>query len=508
MSKKLSERIFDYYKLNDASPTMFSVDGTRVKKDKFFEKFILGEEELALSHAEIAQYTTRKHQFVSRLTEALEKRIHSRDKAQRVVSTQGMYPTTLEEDEIELGNLMPFINFAKSDQRFIYNTVTREVSDLDFENWLRMHPPSEREALVANVRIARIVYNPYSMEPYWSEMVKGVGKVAHVNTHSTPLWRDVKIDNPECPDDIKEFLVHLFPIKKDRDYVIYWLRASIIDRNETYLVLNGAKGLGKNVLVESILMPLVGESNFKVAPESLLNGNFNAVLRNSRAIFMDEVKMDSKEQRQKLKRYINTNQTIENKGKDADKTEETFASFVIANNDIGDVNIEYDDRRFSVPTLTAVPLKKIWSTSKINSFANKYKDEDGAIAQFGHWLLNTDIGTEYDRNSVLTSDHFYKLVYESLKEWQKVVCEVIFSKDKSEYTIVDFKKKYGEIYGREEKSKFRAGHKRLADFLKNYRHDGEDLLGTVEKRGTLVVVIPSSAFNPEAIEGDDVEDML
>ncbi len=505
--KKLSDRVLDRFKVEDVSKCYFKIDGAKVKKDVFFEQYVLGN--IPLNNEEFNKYHERKAQYANRLVTVLENKCSRDERARYIELASGMYPVSLEEDEIELGNLMPFINFAKSDQKFIYNIVTREVSDLDFDNWLRMHPAGEREALVDNVRIAKIVYNPYSMEPYWSEKLKGVGKVAHVNTHSSPEWRSIQVDSPKCPDDIKEFLRHLFPIKSDREYVIYWLRAAIIDRNETYLVLNGAKGLGKNVLVESILMPLVGESNFKVAPESLLNGNFNAVLRNSRAIFMDEVKMDSKEQRQKLKRYINTNQTIENKGKDADKTEETYASFVIANNDIGDVNIEYDDRRFSVPALTTVALKKIWTTTEINKFANKYKEDDEAIAEFGHWLLNTTIGAEYDRNSVLTSSHFYKLVYESLKEWQKVVCEVIFSKEKSEYVIADFKKKYGEIYGREEKSKFRAGYKRLADFFKNYRHEGEDTLGTVEKKGTVVVVVPNEKFNPEKLEvNEEVDDLL
>ena len=92
----------------------------------------------------------------------------------------------------------------------------------------------------------------------------------------------------------------------------------------------------------------IGETNHVMAPVGWDKSYFNSWLGENQLILFDEAKVKTdghNENVNKLKRIINDSQNIEKKGKDADKTQQNFASFFITqNNGTKNFKLEMDNR--------------------------------------------------------------------------------------------------------------------------------------------------------------------
>jgi hypothetical protein len=256
-------------------------------------------------------------------------------------------------------------------------------------------------------------------------------------------------------------------------------------RCETYLVLNGAKGIGKNLFSENFCKPLMGTHNHKVAQPSALESNFNALLKDCRMIVFDEFRIDTPEKINKLKRYVNEEQMIEEKGKDVDASQKTFNSFIISNNDMADMKIAWDERRFSVMELTKKKLRDEWNSAKIQEFLDMCKDQH-AMKQIGYWLMYRQ--PRYTKFDAFKRKHFYDLCYTSFSEWQKIIIDFAVSKTYTEITNADLKKEYRK---RTESTRL-PSYARVKDFVENYRHEGEYSLGEVYKQAQDVWILSLS----------------
>ena len=95
------------------------------------------------------------------------------------------------------------------------------------------------------------------------------------------------------PSTFIEFMQHLIPIKKDREYLLRWI-ATLIAKPEvriTYSVLltSETHGRGKTTLADAILRPLVGEDNTSFPNEEQMASRFNGWVAERRLAVVNEI---------------------------------------------------------------------------------------------------------------------------------------------------------------------------------------------------------------------------
>lgn len=479
---RLGQKLLDDFRLTFLKRDV-KVNGHSVRKDQFYSHFGRNlVKELELESKFYPAYPSDKDQ--ARIFETILEAVESEKKEQ----AKSKFETDIPASRPQV-NYIPVVDILRNEKHLI-NPVTRELSTMDYDVYTSTLMPEERTALIQSTRVARFEYDPYNLESLNLIPFENY-EVLRVNLYSPPQWRLNEDPKSVCPELIDRTLKHLFPTEESQTFVLDWLYHLLVDRNETYLVLNGPKGIGKGIFA-NLVRALVGRNNYTEAPESLLDGHFNSALDKKRAIVLDEIKVD-KSKHTKLKRYINKYQNIEKKGKDAEKITETYNSFIITNNDETDMYLEFDDRRFSVPDLTGGNLLKALDKEEIKHLDQQLEIEDSEIiTEFGYWLFNRG-AIENDQFSIIRGEKFYSLVYTSLRNWQKfLVNELLENRGQD----IPMSKLRTLAQTSEEAARFPANDKKVEDFLRNYKHMGEMHLGHMEYRKDDAYILP----------GDKIED--
>jgi hypothetical protein len=375
-------------------------------------------------------------------------------------------------------DLIPFISIENAKLLMFYNKNTGEILPLDYATYERTEDKDHRTPLVRAI----IKFNPYRPESIYVAETDYGKECTHLNTFKRPEWqlpRELTVEERplfcKLPESVNSFMCHLFPDKDCREFVYDWLHHALAKRCETYLVLNGAKGIGKGLFTDHLCRALIGKDNFVIAPPGALESNFNALLKDKRMIAFDEFKIDDEDKINKLKRYINRDQTIEHKGVDIGKTIETFNSFVISSNSLDDMRISWDDRRFSVADISETKLNEVWTKEQINALIEELEPTSKTMQEFGYWLLYRN--TRDNEFGVYKGKHFYKLCYSSLPEWSRVVIDEVLSAKSDTIDDAQLKMAYKES---NPNGRFPSPHK-VEDFLKNYKHEGKHYLGEFKR---------------------------
>ncbi len=360
-------------------------------------------------------------------------------------------------------------------EEFLINVETMYITDLNVSTW-RGALTKTMEGMFAQVPIAEIVYDPYNIKAMDISEREGV-KIRRVNTYTPPAWRfhpDPR--NTTIPILFDRVLNHLFT-KDMKEYILDWMHFALVSRNETYLVLNGSKGIGKGVFC-SICTCVLGKKHFAKADRNFLNSPFDSILKDNRLIFLDECKT-TKENHTVLKDMINVLQNVHKKHHDANKTIKTYNSFIINNNDITDMYIEHDDRRFSVADFKT---GKDLDTEFVNDLGTLLKeidkDDSPTIRQMGYFLLRRK--PNHPLNHPYKGDRFWEVVRSSLSEWKK------FLLDKAEeggetYRITELRKKFQEAHG--QRAAFPTNFDKFNHFLTTFRRRDGKRIGDVVKHG-------------------------
>lgn len=464
------------------------VDGHAIRRGQFYEKYgreIVKDLELEGQFYPSYPSDTKQAQIFEKLLSDIEyeKAKHAKEK----------YMTDIPESKPNV-TYIPAIDIMTS-EKYLINPETKELSELKYDAYLQTLHPEERSIFVGTARLALFQYDPYdlttlSLVPFESY------EVLRVNLYNPPAWRLCSNPHSPCPPLVAKTLKHLFPDQESRTFVLDWLYHLLISRNETYLVLNGRKGVGKGIFAK-LVRALVGRNNYTEAPESLLDSQFNSALDQKRAIVLDEIKVD-KAKHTKLKRYINKYQNIEKKGKDAEKIIETYNSFIITNNDETDMYLEFDDRRFSVPDLTSKNLTESLDKDQIKELDHLLEEEDSELVRdFGYFIFNRG-AKEHDQFSTVKGEKFYGLVYTSLRHWQKFLVEELLETRASE---IPLNKLRNIAQTSDENIKFPLNEQKIEDFLNNYKHHGDLVLGVVFKKG-------KESYIRVGNSGDDKEGLL
>lgn len=395
-------------------------------------------------------------------------------------------------DKIEGGHDVPLARFPtdnyipimdrESDKEnvLLYCKTLRKLSGDSFEVYKKALTQDEKAILYTDImRYAIFRYDPYDLRPHYPIEHDGM-KSLKVNLYVPPKWRLEKLPEdykPELPRKIRDFFEHLFPDDEVRAIVYHWIHIALLERNETALVLNAAKGVGKGLLNE-LLSALVGEDNSNLVQESFFTSQFNSVLLNHRLLLIDEKRI-TKSEHTRLKRYMNDTQTVEMKGVDVRKKQSTYNNFLITSNDVSDMYIEFDDRRFTVVETTDSPLLDIWSEKEITAFNEEIKENKEMIRDFGHWIIEHGRIEGRGTTEVHRGPRFYHLVYNSLREWQKFILDKIIEEGLPSFTLKQLRKDYK----REVSERGRLPNiTKITDFLENYLHEGKYVLGSIENR--------------------------
>lgn len=486
--------------------------------------YILGDDRMTVNKKELAElinmkvipclppedlrpFVSDKKAAITILIKAIENilRTKARENIPDAVSTD-----VVNSVGINYNNFIPLLD-VRTDKTLMYNVQTKDVSELCHEVWIKNVSREIREEYAAKPAI--VTYDPYDLSTFSPITFEGVGEVIKVNTYKPPAWRlkpltSEELENLECPKIIWDFLTHLFPNEESLDFVLNWMYYAMLYRCDTYLVLNGVKGAGKNTFGR-ILQALVGANNFKLAPVSILDSNFNAVLKNNRIIFFDEIRADSKEKIDRLKKYANEEQTIELKGLDADSTIKTYNSCVIANNDLSSMFFKWDERRFSVPEITKIPMDKAYTKEEIDDLNKRIEEDEELHRIFGHWILYYGKDDRWDNFSTLKTKRFWDIVHNSLLLWEQFVVEKIMSRSSACYPINDLRREYKSA--NDSSSKMPLDTQKLKKLIQNYRVEGKFELGRISGNGKEAEIIPSEHFLPDmdgVEEVSNAEEML
>lgn len=316
-----------------------------------------------------------------------------------------------------------------------------------------------------------MTYNPYSLD----KVLGSDGLVKCINTCIHPDWRyqDQK-EKKELHPLFLKYIRDLFKNEESFRYTMSWYKNAIFNRNETALVMVGAKAVGKNIFC-STFNRMVGPMNVSNQANNAYQEKFNGFLKNTRVVVADEVSFKSSSEKNRVKKYFNTIQSIETKGKDSE-TIEVFCSMVMLSNDVHDLFIESDDRRFSCVDLTDVPLPKRMTPKEISEL-RQYIDYDPDFPLAFYQFIEAYQYKDFVNALPYKGEIFSKLVYSSMSEFNLAIIDKIVKKECTQgFELGELDIDWEEFDKKRHKPRFDT----LSQFLDTFTYKGEKL-GTIVK---------------------------
>lgn len=172
--------------------------------------------------------------------------------------------------------------------------------------------------------------------------------------------------------DITPFLAYmeyLIPDANDRKETLRWL-ATLVSKPQvrllySLLLISNQTGVGKSILAERILTPLVGESNVSFPSENTILESFNSWIAKKRLVVIGELYAGSSwKMANRLKSYITDRKLVYNEKYMQAVTIDNFGTFFASSNSPEPIKLDELDRRWLVPTVTEVR----WSDEEFDAF--------------------------------------------------------------------------------------------------------------------------------------------
>lgn len=362
---------------------------------------------------------------------------------------------------------------------------------------------TSREAVCQNVEIPHVwpEFNPYTTaltfptkHPFLSDET-----ITALNTAIPPKWMTHRSENigPKYHGFIKTLIEHLFPDEHERERVLDWCYWAIFKRNGTVLCLAGARGTGKSTFIE-VLGELVGSDYTELVSESILKERFNAQFTNKRLIVFEEVALSDQAAINKIKAWCNNKISIEKKGQDAISAD-NHSSMVFLLNDLNDLKVVPQERRFSIPVVAEENLWTVIPEEDIEKFKTGIKERTqeslDAIAEFGEYLKQR--GKPKDSEYLaIRGANFNRVADLSLTEWQSTLREFVQNRGEKNVIIpITAIFPINRTGDKADQPKVPTKKFTIANFLQDYRHIGK------YKIGDLVDIRESELADLEAYYG-------
>lgn len=374
----------------------------------------------------------------------------------------------------------------------MFDTMTgRLAPKIEEKAWERIVGPKHAKLMWEVAYSGFFTYNPHDLEPY---QINQRDETTY-NLYNPPghrLERDVdaKLD-PRFLDFLEGFF-----LPSCIDYAYNWIYHSTFKKMETYLVLVGAGGIGKNLLAEAIKY-LHGVTNFTKAPPSALDSKFNGHLLNATMVYYDECRFSSDQQgnttkKNRLKEWSNEYVPIEVKGVDAINSD-IYCSAIIATNNNSDVHLEQLDRKFSVLELSEERLITRMGVETTNFLWSYIKEDDFPDALLNY--LESKIDKDFNVYTEYRGPKFNELVLSSLLLWQH---DLLFN-----YILSSRSEKYSFKELKESIPYFPNSSSKVNDFLINFTWEGETLGKVVKDEGSYSVLV-GEKFKPQTLKTEDL----
>jgi len=290
---KLVDDFVNNHTIENKGKTRLIIDGKQVDKTAVFKNYIENDLKLLKKFNLLDEYITwtdsEKKDIADRITNSIARAL-SKEVSDKIGKA------ALPDSTVNLQDYEMFIDVVTNNEILVHRK-TGDISKLHPRVWDRLLPKEEKAFLPP--KVGYLVFDPYQIDPYVMADLDGAS-VLQLNLYIPPKWmledgshRRIsltpdEIEDVECPEVIMEFMSQLFPDEKCRDFVFSWMHFALVSRSETYLVLNGKKGAGKGLFCDVLLSNLVGENNYKLAPESLLDSIFNSSLEKTRRLVKGE----------------------------------------------------------------------------------------------------------------------------------------------------------------------------------------------------------------------------
>ena len=369
----------------------------------------------------------------------------------------------------------------------MFNKLSKRI-DIEIKEraWERIVGPKHAKLMWELGYSGLFEYNPRTLESFHVQRYNGED-ITTYNTYLPPGHRLERDKTASLDERFIKFLETFF-LDSCRGYAYNWLYHSTFKKMETYLVLVGAGGIGKNLLAEA-LKYVHGVTNFTKAPPSALDSKFNGHLRDATMVYYDECRFSSDQygntiKKNRLKEWANDFVPVEIKGVDA-KNMNIFCSAIIATNNDSDVHLEQLDRKFSVMELTEERVEKRLGIDDTQFLWDYIKSEEFPDA-FLNYLENY-LREDFNIYQEYKGDKFEQLVISSLLTWQnELLFSYILSGQSDKYSFKDLK---------ENIPYFPNSSSKVNDFLINFIWEGESL-GKVIKGNGINTILVNEKFKP------------
>lgn len=313
-------------------------------------------------------------------------------------------------------------NYSRKDDICWMNTRTRETHNLDINvladsiTVLLAYKGHKREIAIARLRKKR-KYAIFAYNPYTTQIEFANNNKRCFNTYLPPKWK-LRNYKPELPVIIDEFMKRLFPKDDSREYVYDWLANGLKNRNLTYLLLLSTQGAGKGIF-SNLVKALYGHGNCAFAGQTFIDKEFNANIKNKQILVLNEITAKEPEDLDKLKTLVDDTIVIE--GKHVDSAEcQNHLNVIITINRPDAIEIEDNDRRYSIVHLSQKALKDQGLTAKqIQDYAEMHYNDD-IVGQFGQWLMQRNI-TRNMLHKYVDEDKMHEINEELMYGWQKFI---------------------------------------------------------------------------------------
>ena len=396
-----------------------------------------------------------------------------------------------------------------------YNVETRELitsNQISMQYVANLHGVDLRD--VESLPVVIPEFNPYILEPKFYGNTPFGTKGYMLNTYMPPKWRNNRGDGN--PGLALKLVNHLFPIESERKYVLNWIRQAVLGRNETMLILVGARGVGKS-LFSALVSGLVGQQYSQILDPVTAEDKFTGQLHNSRLGIFEEVAFgdtggrhavtSSSAALERMKAIMNARIKIEKKGADA-FTASNYCSFMMTINPSVDLGIEPHERRFSIPRVGDTDFRKVATESDISRAVTQWTSHDpdevsaNELASFWDYVLaNEDKG--WSTSTPLKGDYYYEVTTHSMPQWKRYILNYIINEGEIDTKILmsELRRKLKNSDDTHTNGRVVSPSK-IASFFGDYRHMGsypiaqviEDKSAWDSKRNKSTMVLPNTEF--------------
>lgn len=395
-----------------------------------------------------------------------------------------------------------------------YNVETRELitsNQMNMQYVANLHGVDLKDA--ESLPLVIPDFNPYILEPKFYGNTPFGTKGYMLNTYMPPKWRNSR--GGGNPGLALELVDHLFPVESEKRYVLNWIKQAVLGRNETMLILVGARGIGKS-LFSALVSGLVGQQYSQILDPVTAEDKFTGQLHNSRLGIFEEVAFGDTGGRaitsnsaalERMKAIMNARIKIEKKGADA-FTASNYCSFMMTINPSVDLGVEPHERRFSIPRLTETDFSKVASGEDIARASTQWTSHDpdevsmDELASFWDYVLeNEDKG--WSTSTPLKGEYYYDVTTHSMPQWKRYILNYLINEGELETPILmsDLRRKLKSSDDTHANGRVVSPSK-IASFFGDYRHYGQYTIAKVvedksawdSKRNKSTMVVPNTEF--------------